>query len=954
MDSTSLWIFYTVVQIWIQLFFGITALDVSQCRTALGMQSHEIPDEAITSSSSYDDASVGPSNARIRTEINGGAWCPKPTIDVKSEEWLEIDLGRLMVITMVETQGRFGNGQGQEYTEQYLLRYKREKHTDWITFHNRKGQSIFHGNSNTYLAELREVKPPMIARWLRFVPYSVHARTVCMRVELYGCEWTDAVVSYEMPQGDKRGSNVDLHDFTYDIKQENPSKTDSYYLKSGLGQLTDGQEGQSNFRLDPQGIGYKGYEWVGWKNDSTRARPVELIFKFNEIRNFTSVRLHCNNLYSKDVRVFKKAQVWFSVGGKYFNPPPIEYRYMRDGLMEFARPVKIRLQNRVGRYVKIQLEFDARWIMISEVSFESTPAEGNFTLEIPPPTTTPTTRVTPNHRHGAGSHSTDEGNDIDVRKKPKRTDAFIGIIIGSVLGFIVIVIVAIGILIVIIRSRRRKHNNNRRNIKPVETRNTTIHLNDFQPNITVNGKLSNGNMYNSIAMSDTESEHRNVIDPERCNDIYHELDDSLTNRKLPDIPPLKTPETTDYHTDTMNTLNSTGRDYAIPDITKSSMIVSMSPQQPMFESPYQKTPIIQKQDPFYATSEVINVPNIQGVSGSNVYAVPNPDLLFSEDFTIVEFPRENLKFLEKLGEGQFGEVHLAEAQHIVEFLGDDTLINRTASRSLLVAVKMLRKLASDQARADFQKEIKILSRLKDPNIVRVLGVCSKEDPPFVIVEYMKYGDLNQFLRDHIPENVYTTAKEPNAKELTYGCLIYIANQIASGMKYLESQNMVHRDLATRNCLVGHLYTIKISDFGMSRSLYSADYYRIEGRAVLPIRWMAWESILLGKFTTKSDIWSFAVTLWEILTFAKIQPYEHLTDEQVIENCGHFYRQSGQEIYLPIPANCPKEIYDLMRECWNRCELSRPTFREIHMFLQRKNMGYNPKDEQMGQSKMVLC
>ena len=108
----------------------------------------------------------------------------------------------------------------------------------------------------------------------------------------------------------------------------------------------------------------------------------------------------------------------------------------------------------------------------------------------------------------------------------------------------------------------------------------------------------------------------------------------------------------------------------------------------------------------------------------------------------------------------------------------------------------------------------------------------------------------------------------------------------------------------------------------------------------------------GKFSSKSDVWSFAVTLWEVLTHAREQPFDNLTDEQVIENCGHYYRNDNLELYLPQPSNCPKEIFDLMAECWNREEVSRPAFREIHMFLQRKNMGYNPRDEKQFSSNTV--
>ena len=222
----------------------------------------------------------------------------------------------------------------------------------------------------------------------------------------------------------------------------------------------------------------------------------------------------------------------------------------------------------------------------------------------------------------------------------------------------------------------------------------------------------------------------------------------------------------------------------------------------------------------------------------------------------------------------------------------------------------------------------------------------ENEPLAMILEYMEHGDLFQFLRRHIVEGssprigIPSGCKTPS-RIISYGALTYVASQIASGMKYLETLNFVHRDLATRNCLVGRNLTIKISDFGMSRPLYSNDYYRIEGgRALLPIRWMAWESILHGRFTVKSDVWAFGVTLWEILTLARRQPYEELSDETVLENVSHCYNNDGVGmILLPQPNICTREMYDMMSACWRENERLRPSFREIFLFLQRKNHGY---------------
>ena len=168
-----------------------------------------------------------------------------------------------------------------------------------------------------------------------------------------------------MPQGERLG-DIDLIDQTYD------GSISEGLLQGGLGQLTDGVEGNSNFRQEGA-LSYRGYDWIGWKND-TRYRqgsPIEITFSFDTVRNFTLLSLYTSNQFKKEVRLFKKALVHFSIGGLTFQTEPIRYFQQRDSSSDEARHVVIPLEYRVGRAVRVELFFDARWMLLSEVHFES-------------------------------------------------------------------------------------------------------------------------------------------------------------------------------------------------------------------------------------------------------------------------------------------------------------------------------------------------------------------------------------------------------------------------------------------------------------------------------------------------------------------------------------------------------------------------------------------------------
>ena len=369
----------------------------------------------------------------------------------------------------------------------------------------------------------------------------------------------------------------------------------------------------------------------------------------------------------------------------------------------------------------------------------------------------------------------------------------------------------------------------------------------------------------------------------------------------------------DQHCDPSSTTNMLqGNDiYTVPDVTSSYTVEAGN--ETVYSEPIQPSLFIDA-DRIPSDSQ-----NFQPYAP--IYTVPT-DLPRRKEVALKVF-RSNIREIHELGMGLFGEVILAET---VGLSAKDLRLSESdddKSKSTLVAVKKLKSGAPNATKEAFEKEVNFMSRLTDTNVIRILGVCY-EDTPFIMMEYMEKGDLNQYLQKF--KTLSTTDSEPQG-QITTSTLVHMTTQIASAMKYLASHNFVHRDLATRNCLVGPNYLVKISDFGMSRSLYDSHYYRIHGRFALPVRWIAYECFY-GKFSQKSDVWAFGVTMWEIFTLAKEQPYNDMSDELVVEDA----LKGKNRKTLARPDMCPLEVYKIMLECWEHNSDQRATFQILFQLL----------------------
>ncbi|XP_036836742.1 tyrosine-protein kinase Fes/Fps isoform X2 [Oncorhynchus mykiss] len=250
---------------------------------------------------------------------------------------------------------------------------------------------------------------------------------------------------------------------------------------------------------------------------------------------------------------------------------------------------------------------------------------------------------------------------------------------------------------------------------------------------------------------------------------------------------------------------------------------------------------------------------------------------------------------QSIGQGNFGEVYSGR------LLSDNTP----------VAVKACRENLAPEHKNRFLMEARILKQYDHPNIVKLIGVCTQKQPIYIIMELVQGGDFLSFLRCE-------------GHNLKSNMLVKMAENVASGMEYLESKKCIHRDLAARNCLVGEQSRVKISDFGMSREQQDGVYSAAGGLKQIPVKWTAPEALNYGRYTTESDVWSFGVLLWEIFSRG-VTPYTSMSNQQTRDEVEKGYR-------MLAPNSCPPDVYAIMCRCWQYDTRNRPSFSKLRTEL----------------------
>ncbi|XP_003391605.1 PREDICTED: tyrosine-protein kinase SRK2-like, partial [Amphimedon queenslandica] len=252
----------------------------------------------------------------------------------------------------------------------------------------------------------------------------------------------------------------------------------------------------------------------------------------------------------------------------------------------------------------------------------------------------------------------------------------------------------------------------------------------------------------------------------------------------------------------------------------------------------------------------------------------------------LKISKSSIKFFQCINAGQFGETWKGDCKD------KGPVIIKT-------------NIATNIVQETFLEEANILKKLNHKNIISLYGACTESYPFYIVTE-----PINGSLKDYLTTNNPTPAE-----------LVAITIQVTDGMMYLGEQDYIHCDLRAENILLGDHNTVKIANFHLARHLNGNKYWIAKKKDKLAKKWTAPEGYTLNRLSIKSDVWSFGILLWELVSKGK-EPYPGMTDEEVKEAVSKGY-------HMPIPRDCPEPFKLLMMNCWKQNEYERPNF--IHIF-----------------------
>jgi fyn-related kinase len=257
--------------------------------------------------------------------------------------------------------------------------------------------------------------------------------------------------------------------------------------------------------------------------------------------------------------------------------------------------------------------------------------------------------------------------------------------------------------------------------------------------------------------------------------------------------------------------------------------------------------------------------------------------------------RSGVRLVRKLVSGEFTEMWEG-------IIWNNTTVTPVAVKTLIPNQNMTVE--------EFLQSANLMKKLRHPNLVQLRNLCSKEEPVFIITELVKHGSLLEYFHS-------------KGKSLKPPQLIHVAAQVAAGMAYLEEEKVIHRDLAARNIQIGEGILCKVANFELARVM-DKDIYVGQKQERIAIKWAAPETALYYRFSIKSDVWSFGIVLYEIITYGK-SPYPEMTNDEVKQQVPQGYR-------MPPPMGCPGKLYDIMLKCWQKGPANRPKFETLQRQL----------------------